>query len=173
MSLTLVIGCMFSGKSTEILRRVRRHMAIGETVTIINSSKDIRCDDEVVCTHDQNKIACIKTDDIMSVTDVDSNVIAIDEGQFFSNLREAVEIMLDSGKSVIVGGLDGDFKQMPFGDIPKLIPLADEIIKLHAICMICRNGTPAPFTKRTVSGTDQEMVGAADMYMAVCRNHLR
>ena len=148
-------------------------MAIGETVAIVNSSKDTRCADEVLCTHDQNTIACIKTDDIMSISEIDSDVIAIDEGQFFDNLRKAVECLLDRGKTVIVGGLDGDFKQMPFGEIPLLVPLADEIVKLHAICMMCRNGTPAPFSRRMVSGTDQEMVGASDMYMAVCRAHLR
>lgn len=172
MSLTLIIGCMFSGKSTEILRRVHRNIAIGETVTIVNSAKDTRCSEDVVCTHDQNKIACIKTNDITTILDIESNVIAIDEGQFFTGLRDTIEKLLAKGKTIIIGGLDGDFMQKPFGEIPNLIPLADDIIKLHAICMVCKDGTPAPFTKRTVSHTDQELVGASDMYMAVCRAHL-
>lgn len=172
MSLTLIIGCMFSGKSTEILRRVRRYMAIGNTVTIVNSAKDTRCVEEVVCTHDKNTIPCVKTNDISTVVDVNTDVVAIDEGQFFPDLRVAVEKLLEKGKHVIVGGLDGDFRQMPFGEIPLLVPLADEIVKLHAMCMVCRDGTVAPFTKRTVEDTNQELVGAADKYMAVCRAHL-
>jgi len=172
MSLTLIVGCMFSGKSTEILRRVRRHMAIGNTVAIINSAKDTRCDDEVLCTHDKNAIPCTKTNDISTIADMNTDVIAIDEGQFFTGLRDTVENLLAKNKHVIVGGLDGDFRQMPFGEIPLLIPLADEIVKLHAMCMICKDGTPAPFTKRTVEETGQELVGAADKYMAVCRAHL-
>jgi thymidine kinase len=163
---------MFSGKSTEILRRVRRHMAIGSTVTIINSAKDTRCAGDVLCTHDHATIQCVKTNDISIAVDIDADVIAIDEGQFFTGLVDAVRTMLARGKHVIVGGLDGDFKQLPFGEIPFLIPLADDIVKLHAMCMTCKDGTRAPFTKRTVSGTDQEMVGASDMYIAVCRNHL-
>ena len=166
------MGCMFSGKSTELLRRVRRYVAIGMTVTVVNSTKDSRRDESVVCTHDKYTHECVKTDDISSMCDLDSDVIAIDEGQFFAGLRDSVARMLDGGKHVIVGGLDGDFMQMPFGEIHMLIPLADDVVKLHANCMVCKDGTRAAFTKRTVEGTDQEMVGANDKYMAVCRKHI-
>jgi thymidine kinase len=172
MSLTLIFGCMFSGKSTEILRRVRRYTAVGKTVTLVNSTKDVRCVEDVVCTHDKHTLECVKTDDISSITHVTTDVIVIDEGQFFTGLRESVRLMLDNGKHVIVSGLDGDFRQRQFGEIITLIPLADEVVKLYALCMVCRDGTSAPFTKRTVAGTDQEMVGANDKYMAVCRKHI-
>jgi thymidine kinase len=114
----------------------------------------------------------MKTNLIEDALTVNSNVIVVDEGQFFTDMRATVEKLLAMGKTVIIGGLDGDFRQMPFGELFTLIPLADKVIKLSAICMICRDGTLAPFTKRIVTGTTQEMVGASDKYMAVCRKHL-
>lgn len=168
--LEVIIGNMFSGKSTELIRRVKRHRAIGHTVLVFNSSKDTRDLNNVVKTHDSSTIQCIKTSILDSETEHD--VLAVDEAQFFTGLREFVIEALSMGKHVIVAGLDGDFQQKKFGEILDIIPLADEVVKLTALCMDCLDGTPGPFTKRTVCGTEQELVGAADMYKAVCRKHL-
>jgi thymidine kinase len=172
----LIIGGMFSGKSTELIRRLNRYNAINKKILIINSSKDTRCSKSVLQTHDKLSIQCIKTDCLLKILMqqqfVDSDIIAIDEGQFFSHLRDFVEGALLSKKHIIVAGLDGDYKQQIFGEIVHLIPLADEVIKLTAFCMECNNGTLGPFSKRIVNNSEQELVGEADMYRAVCRTHL-
>ena len=168
--LEVIIGNMFSGKSTELIRRVKRHRAIGHTVLVFNSSKDTRDLNDVVKTHDSSTIQCIKTAILDSHTEHD--VIVVDEAQFFTGLRDFVEQALAMGKHVIVAGLDGDFQQMKFGEILDIIPLEDEVVKLTALCMDCIDGTPGPFTKRMVHGTEQELVGAAGMYKAVCRKHI-
>jgi thymidine kinase len=112
----------------------------------------------------------------MSVLDTEeywhATVVAIDETQFFSSLRPFVEEALKDGKHVILAGLDGDFKQQVFGELLTMIPLADEVTKLKALCMECMNGTLGPFTKRTVVNANQELVGDSDVYRAVCRMHL-
>ena len=131
---------------------------------------------EVLQTHDKNTFECIKTEHLMSVVGTDeyynADVIAVDEAQFFEGLRPFVEQALKEEKHVILAGLDGDFKQQVFGEILELIPLADEVTKLKALCMVCMNGTLGPFTKRTVKNDEQELVGDADVYRAVCRMHL-
>jgi thymidine kinase len=105
--------------------------------------------------------------------EIDSyDVIVIDEAQFFTNLKKFVQHAVCEGKHVIVAGLDGDFKQDVFGEILSLIPIADTITKLYALCMKCRDGTVAPFTKRIISCSEQELVGDHDSYMAVCRKCL-
>ena len=101
-----------------------------------------------------------------------ANVIAVDEAQFFTGLRPFVERALSHGKHVILAGLDGDYRQQVFGEILSLIPLADNVIKLSALCMVCKDGTEGPFSKRLTSDTCQECVGGASEYAAVCRKHL-
>ena len=167
---------MFSGKTSELIRRLKRHKAIKDSVLVINSKKDIRNMSEVLQTHDKNTFECIKAEHLMSVAGTDeydsADVIAVDEAQFFEGLRPFVEQALKEDKHVILAGLDGDFKQQVFGEILELIPLADEVTKLKALCMVCMNGTLGPFTKRTVKNDEQELVGDADVYRAVCRRHL-
>lgn len=170
--LEVIMGNMFSGKSTELTRRVKRHKAVGCSVLVVNSAKDVRDQGDVVKTHDSTTMSCLKTNNLSSCLNTNSTVIAVDEAQFFTGLRDFVEKALAAGKHVIVAGLDGDFQQRKFGEILDIIPLADEVVKLTALCMDCLDGTPGPFTKRIVCGTEQELVGAADMYKAVCRKHL-
>ena len=175
--LELIIGGMFSGKSSELIRRLKRYQAINGNILVINSSKDTRSNVEVLQTHDMVTMECIKTDNIIEIIDSEkyknANIIGIDEAQFFCQLITFVKLALSDGKHIIVAGLDGDFKQEMFGYILHLIPLCDDVQKLTALCMECRNGTPGPFSKRTLPGCDeQEMVGAKDHYKAVCRYHL-
>jgi thymidine kinase len=174
--LEIIIGSMFSGKSSELIRRLKRHRVIGDKILVINSKKDTRNVDSVVETHDKETFECIKTNDLLEVAATlgyqNAKVIAVDEAQFFGNLRFFVEQAMKDKKHVILAGLDGDFRQQVFGDILSLIPMADDVTKLKALCMECFDGTLGPFTKRTVGNTLQELVGASDIYKAVCRKHL-
>jgi len=174
--LEIIMGSMFSGKTSELIRRLKRHQVIRDKVLVINSKKDIRNMSEVLQTHDQNTFGCIKTLDLSSVLETkyyyEAHVVAVDEVQFFEGLRPFVEQALRDGKHVILAGLDGDFRQRVFGELLELIPLADDVTKLKALCMECLDGTLGPFTKRTSTRTEQEFVGDADVYRAVCRMHL-
>ncbi len=174
--LEIIIGGMFSGKSTELIRRIKRHRLITDNILVINSIKDIRCEVNVLQTHDSTTIHCNKTKKLtplINSTDFnDADIIAVDECQFFNDLTIFVKAAIEKDKHIILAGLDGDFKQDVFGDLIKLIPLADTVDKLNAICMSCKDGTPAPFTKRLCNSTTQELVGATESYVAVCRKHL-
>ena len=170
--LEIIMGNMFSGKSSELIRRLRRHKVIGNEILVINSAKDTRNPDAVCQTHDKTTFDCIKTNTLVDVNVDSANVIAVDECQFFSNLRDFVQTCLDRDKHVILAGLDGDYMQQTFGEMLTLVPLADEVVKLSALCMVCMDGTPGPFTQRTVESDQQELVGAAECYKAVCRRHL-
>jgi thymidine kinase len=174
--LEIIIGGMFSGKSSELIRRLKRHQVIGDKVLVINSKKDTRNVENVLETHDKDTFECIKTNNLLEVAATleyhNAKVIAVDESQFFGSIRFFVEQAMKDKKHVILAGLDGDFRQQVFGEILSVIPLADEVTKLKALCMECMDGTLGPFTKRTVGNTLQELVGAADIYKAVCRKHL-
>ena len=176
MSLELIIGCMFSGKSTELIRRLKRYRAINKKILVINSSKDIRNSEEVLQTHDKVTFNCIKTNNLLEVLCTQefsqSEIIGIDEAQFFTHLKDFVQGALLQNKHIIVAGLDGDYRQEMFGEILYLIPLADEVDKQKALCMECNDGTLGPFTKRIIQCETQELVGANDLYKAVCRKHL-
>ena len=127
--------------------------------------------DEVVA-HDGRRYPCVAIPRLVDLSREilsSSDVIAIDEAQFFPDLFEFTTRAADEGVEVVVAGLDGDFKREPFGDILRLIPHADEVTKLRSECAIC--GTPAPFTARKVSSTDQTLVGGAESYLPVCREH--
>ena len=173
----IIMGCMFSGKSTELIRRLKRHRAINQVILVINSIKDTRSSDDVIKTHNWETFACMKVDNLDFafdfIHDRVCDVVAIDEAQFFTGLREFVQNISPHVKRIIIAGLDGDFLQRPFGEIFDVIPLADEVLKLHALCMVCKDGTLAPFTKRFCEDTTtQELVGDHDIYKAVCRKCL-
>jgi thymidine kinase len=171
--LEIIIGCMFSGKSSELIRRLKRQRAIGKKVLMINSKKDTR----EFQTHGGDEFECVKSETLLelvgSIQFKNAEVVAVDESQFFKGLRNFVDVALKCNKHVILAGLDGDFKQNVFGELIYMIPLADEVTKLTALCMACGDGcTPGPFSKRICDSGEQELVGAADMYRAVCRKHL-
>lgn len=172
MSLHVIMGNMFSGKTSEMIRRLKRYMVIGKKIVVINSQKDTRSTEEVLRTHDNVKFRCIKTNDLSTVDIDDAEIIAIDEAQFFTGLKAFVEKALEINKTVMLAGLDGDYKQRKFGELLDCVPLADEVTKLTAMCMDCMDGTQGPFTKRIVANEELELVGDHDMYKAVCRKHL-
>lgn len=170
--LEIIMGCMFSGKTSEMIRRIKRFRAIGKKVFVVNSAKDIRCE-ESLQTHDSVNLKAVKVGKLSDIITEISNydIIAIDEFQFFDESAiNVVKTLVYLNKEVIVAGLDGDFKQKRFGHLIDLIPFADDVTKLTALCHHC--GLPAPFTKRTTNETSQELVGASECYIPVCRNHL-
>ena len=163
---------MFSGKTSELVRRLKRYEVIGKSILVINSSKDTRCLEHVLRTHDNMKFDCVKTNNLDELNYDKVDVIAIDEAQFFVGLRQFVKKALVHGKTVLLTGLDGDYKQEKIGEILDCVPLADKVFKLTAMCMECMDGTHGPFTKRIVNSDKIELVGGKEMYMARCRNHL-
>ncbi len=172
MSLKIIMGNMFSGKTSELVRRLKRYEVIGKSILVINSSKDTRCLEHVLRTHDNMKFDCVKTNNLDELNYDKVDVIAIDEAQFFVGLRQFVKKALVHGKTVLLTGLDGDYKQEKIGEILDCVPLADKVFKLTAMCMECMDGTHGPFTKRIVNSDKVELVGGKEMYMAVCRKHL-
>lgn len=168
MSLEVIIGCMYSGKSTELIRRVKRLKSIGMRCCVINHSNDTRVDGNYVQTHDGNKFVAIKTNDLILTRVHDYDVIAIDEAQFFSNLQTAVTLMLRKQKFVIVAGLSGDYRRQKFGDILDLVPMADDVTFKRALCKMCRHpGRPASFTKRL--DQNEDTISVSSRYISVCR----
>jgi thymidine kinase len=170
--LEIIMGCMFSGKTTELIRRITTLTKLDKNILVVNSSVDTRSSRSVVKTHDDVTFDCIKTNVLMTLDIHNVDVIAIDEAQFFKDLDPFIVNALNTNKHVIVSGLDGDSNQQKFGQLIDLIPRADTVTKLHAVCTDCNDGTPASFSKRCVDDTQQELVGTSDKYKAVCRKHL-
>ena len=169
----LIIGPMYSGKSTELIRRLSRYQAIDKNVLVINSSDDTRTDNSIK-THNNNKLSAIKCDNLMSILDnesyLNSEVIGIDEAQFFNDLYDFILEVEKTNKIVIISGLDGDFQRKPFGQILDIIPLCNSVIKLNSLCMFKKDGnTLASFTKRIINSKEQKVVGSQESYMSVCR----
>ena len=176
--LEIILGCMWSGKSTEIIRIAKRYKSINKNVLIIKNDKDNRYDfsDSYVVSHDQEKIQCINCDELLPIINKqlynDADLIIIEEAQFFKDLYNFTLKSVDENKkNLIIVGLDGDFQRKPFGDILNLIPISDKVSKFNAFCKLCNDGTPANFTKRCINNNTQELVGSDDIYMAVCRTH--
>lgn len=176
MGLSIVMGNMFSGKTSELIRRLKRLKVIGKNIIVVNSAKDIRSPEEVLKTHDNVQFDCHKVYDLFELMNRDefdsADIVAIDEAQFFPRLKQFVECCLSINKDVILAGLDTDSFQQKFGELIDCIPMACEVTKLSALCMRCNDGTLGPFTKRIVDDKTLELIGGSDKYVAVCRNHL-
>ncbi|MDR3551358.1 MAG: thymidine kinase, partial [Candidatus Babeliales bacterium] len=141
-TLEVICGPMFSGKSEELIRRLRRAKIAKQNVMTFKPSIDNRHSIEYIVSHDGNKLRAQALDDGTSIIDIvhrDSiNIIGIDEVQFFpQEIIAVICTLIDQGKRVIVGGLDRDFRGVPFGSMPILLAIADKITKLHAICCVC------------------------------------
>lgn len=171
MSLDLIVGCMFSGKSSELRRRVNRFKSIGKRVLVVNHKLDNRYSDkEVVVTHSGEMLDAIKVSDLKWVVPINHDVIAIDEAQMFTGLYDRVLFFVEQmNLTVIVAGLTGDYRRQNFGEIYKLYPIACTINHCKALCSVCKNGTPGIFTYRLSDKINQLLVGSKDMYVAVCR----
>ena len=169
----IILGCMFSGKSTELLRRINRWKAIGKKILLINHTNDIRTNDSIQ-THNnqtQNAIKLTYLNQIDTEYLNDFDVIGIDEAQFFPDLYNFVINTEKLNKIIIISGLDGDWKREPIGEILRIIPLCDEVVKLHALDMKDKDGTLGIFSKRIIKNEEQILVGADECYLAVSRKN--
>lgn len=181
MSLEIVLGPMFSGKSTYALSYIRRQKAIGKKVVVIKPNIDDRYStQEVLITHNQERASCMLWVVTQSLNPAipeirGADCIVVEEAQFFRGLVPFVRYALQAyKKDILVVGLDGDANQHNFGEILHCIPWATTVTKLNALCQVCRDGTLAPFTKKNRGETDEQVeVGGADKYEAVCLKHLR
>ncbi len=181
-SLELIIGPMYAGKSTELIRIINRFKCLKKNVLVVNHSFNNRYDSNGLTTHNRQSFdECIIVDTlgkVMSEEHIEAfenaDVIVIEELQFFGDAYDIVVDWINNrGKCVVGAGLDGDSNQQPFGDVLRLIPHAEEVRKLNALCKRCGDGTSAPFTKKIIKNDDKILVGSDAIYEAVCRRHLR
>jgi thymidine kinase len=175
--LQLILGPMYSGKTTALLELKKQYTYSKLTCCVINFAEDKRYHETNLTTHDKQMIECHNTLDLKNFITNDiienHNVFLINEGQFFSNLKECVMLLVETHNKIVhVCGLDGDFKRDAFGEILELIPLCDDIIKKKSICAVCENGTLALFSKRLVSSKEIKLIGS-DIYKPVCRKCYR
>jgi thymidine kinase len=168
----VVTGSMFSGKSEELIRRLRRAQIARQKVQVFKPLVDNRYSEGHIVSHSDMRLESenVKTsDEILKLVRDDTEVVGIDEGQFFDlNLPAACNTLADRGKRVIVAGLDQDYLGRPFEPMPQLLAIAEYITKTLAICMVC--GDPANHTQRLVASSDRVLVGAGEMYEARCRH---
>jgi len=166
----VICGSMFSGKTEELIRRLRRAEFARQRVEIFKPTIDTRYSEENVVSHDQHSIVCTPVDTAESIlllsSDVD--VVGIDEAQFFDeNLAEVCNKLANNGVRVIIAGLDMDYLGNPFGPMPALCSIAEEVTKVHAICMEC--GSLAQYSHRLVQGDKQVLLGEKNEYVPLCR----
>jgi thymidine kinase len=184
--LEIILGPMFSGKTSKLLEIYKQYTFCNIPVAVINHSYDTRYHETMLSTHDKIMIPCIQTTnigDIWNYCNLEeaynedcskhmklrlAEVILINEGQFFEDLYPIVLQMLDDNKKVYICGLDGDFDRKKFGSLLDLIPLCDKVTKLTSLCSLCRDGTHGIFSLRVTRDKQQTLVGS-DNYIPVCR----
>ncbi|NCS88435.1 MAG: thymidine kinase [Ignavibacteria bacterium CG2_30_36_16] len=166
----VIAGCMFSGKTEELIRRLRRATIAKQNVKIFKPAIDLRFSENSIVSHNEQSLPSVLIKDIKEVFEhsKDAHVIGIDEAQFFSSdIIEVCNKLANEGKRVIVAGLDQDYKGIPFEPMPQLLAVAEYITKTLAICVEC--GNPADKTQRKTTSSERVIVGAADIYEARCR----
>ena len=166
----VITGCMFSGKTEELIRRLRRAQIAKQKVKIFKPLIDTRYSNDSIVSHSEQSLPSILIKDIKEIFQHidDAQVIGIDEAQFFNeDLVQVCNQLADEGKRIIVAGLDQDYKGIPFEPMPRLLAIAEFITKQLAICVEC--GNPADKTQRKKSVAGRVVVGAADLYEARCR----
>lgn len=191
--LKVIMGPMFSGKSSTLINDINKYKFITDKMVVVNSildkqrHSDMKIDENGIGqlkTHDSKTFPAIMLKNLSELNTnkfynkkyLDSSIILIDEGQFYSDLYSFLkdELAKPGNKKFIVAGLSSDINQNPIGDIIKLIPLADDIIKLSAFCVYCKDATPGNFTKLLISSKEIDSnikVGAKEIYAPVCRKH--
>jgi thymidine kinase len=167
----VICGSMFSGKTEELIRRMRRAEIARQKIEIFKPVIDIRYSNKEIVSHDAQKLPSkvIKNAKQIIPLSLEAQVVGIDEAQFYDrNLVKVCKTLANMGKRVIVAGLDMDYRGEPFHPIPELLAIAEDITKTHAICVIC--GNPANYTYRKIKKEDQVIIGTSDIYEARCRN---
>jgi len=178
-SLVVVTGSMFSGKTEELIRRVRRALYARRRVQVFKHALETRPEMEEIRSHDGNPhsaIAVSSSEELRERVDEGADLVAVEEAQFFdAGIVDACERLADAGYEVIASGLDMDFRGDPFGPVPALLSVADEVVKLRAICAVC--GREASRSQRLIDGelapasAPTILVGAEESYEARCRHH--
>ncbi len=166
----VIAGCMFSGKTEELIRRLRRAKIAKQNVKIFKPKIDTRYSNSDIVSHSEQSLPSILIEDINEVLEYskDAEVIGIDEAQFFSpDIVSVCNRLANEGKRVIVAGLDQDYRGVPFEPMPQLLAIAEYITKTLAICVEC--GNPADKTQRKTASSERVIVGASDIYEARCR----
>ena len=176
MSIKLILGCMFSGKSTALAQTVEQYKQIGKDIIVVNHSSDTRYGSTFLCTHDGTKIPCIMRTDLMGLLDLPeyqaASAVICDEIQFYGDAREFCLTAAErDGKDVIAAALNGGYMRQEFSTVSELLPIADVIEHKTALCTVCKNGTRACFTRRKNLDAPHITVGGAELYKAVCRRH--
>jgi thymidine kinase len=170
-SIELITGSMFSGKTEELIRRLRRAQFAGLKVEIFKPSLDRRYSETRVVSHDDKSILSTPVDNASSILLLagDVDVVGIDEAQFFDNsIIEVCNTLADNGIRIVVAGLDMDFQGNPFGPVPALMSIAEFVTKVHAICMRC--GNLAHFSFRKSEEEQVVLLGEKNLYEPLCRN---
>ena len=166
-----ITGGMFSGKSEELVRRLRRAAIARQTVQVFKPGSDTRHAPERLVTRDNRELEAVTvacSHDLRERVRPDAEVVGIDEAQFFdAGLVGVVSALADAGVRVIVAGLDLDYLRRPFGPMPEILALAEYVDKMHAVCIRC--GSPAHFSQRLGGGREQLEIGDSDLYEARCR----
>ncbi|MBT8390916.1 MAG: thymidine kinase [Ignavibacteria bacterium] len=166
----VISGCMFSGKTEELIRRLRRAQIAKQKVKIFKPKIDDRYSHESIVSHNEQSLPSMLIEDVNEIItqSEDAQVIGIDEAQFFNeNIISICNDLASRGKRVIVSGLDQDYRGVPFEPMPQLLAMAEYITKQLAICVVC--GNPADKTQRKTASTERVIVGASDIYEARCR----
>lgn len=170
-SIEVICGSMFSGKTQELIRRLKLAMIAKQKVQIFNSYLDTRYAKEHIVSHDKSMLKAVpvkNAKEILRKVDVDCQVVGIDEAHFFDDdIVNVANKLADSGKRVIIAGLDMDWRGKPFINIAKLMAVAEYVTKNLAICMVC--GNPAHYSQKLVESNNRIEVGASDKYEARCR----
>lgn len=180
--LHLIVGPMFSGKSTELLRQIHRYRSIGRDVLVVNHALNSRYDSRGITTHDsatapeERCVVAARLEELLVPEARQqyerAEIVFIEELQFFPDAYAVVrEIVERTDKSVVAAGLTADYRREPFGDVLRLLPHADRVTHLRGLCCQCRDGTPGAFTRRISAERQTTLVAAAEAYEVVCRRH--
>jgi thymidine kinase len=174
--LHLIMGPMFSGKSASLLALCRKYRAIGKTVMMINHCSDMRYTGNGITTHDGDSMSCHRISELtemLALTDYDgSDVVLINEGQFFPDLTKVLIVEADNtDKTFVVCGLSGGYLRQSVGQMLDLIPFAESVEKLTGFCQICADGTPGEFTCRRPHVESESLIGGKELYLCTCRTH--
>jgi thymidine kinase len=171
--LEIIIGPMYASKTSKLIEIYKKNVYCSIPTIVINHESDTRYSDTMLSTHDKVMIPCIKTNNLFDIWKNnkmdDYSVILINEAQFFEDLVQFVNQMLDKNKKIYIFGLDGDFERKKFGYILDLIPICDKVYKLNSLCAICKDGTLGIFSKR-ISNEKQQVLVGSDNYIPVCRD---
>lgn len=170
-SIEVICGSMFSGKTEELIRRLRRAEFARLPLILFNPQIDTRHESGMVISHDESSFQSVSAKNAREILDIpkEIKVVGIDEAQFFgAELKEVCRTLANRGLRVIVAGLDMDFQGEPFGPVPNIMAIAEHVTKVHAVCVRC--GSPANFSFRKTPSQEKVVIGATELYEPRCRS---